>query len=353
MSPLPASVSVSASLSPRSSLRSCLLALVAAVVTLALVACGPSADPTTLGAHPGTSTSPNLPDDPSVSGGDIGDPGAADGPLVAADDNTPGFGGPTAGPTLPANSAMVTTANLNLRKGPGTSFGIVLVIPSGSTVTLLDATAQSGFLNVSFNGTAGWSSATYLTGATAPGGSSSGSGSSTGGASGGSSGGAIDLEGAPSPDNAFARAKAAVGFSYYWGGGAWLPSGVSSSTAGSCSGSCPSCSHGGKYGADCSGLVSKAWQFGTKALEVNSHAYSTASFVNDSAGHWSTVSRASLKKGDALVYNSGSAGHVVLYEKGDGWGTSTVVECKGCSYGCVYNARSFASSYKGIRRAGF
>jgi hypothetical protein len=75
--------------------------------------------------------------------------------------------------------------------------------------------------------------------------------------------------------------------------------------------------------------------------------------VNDSAGHWSTVSRASLKKGDALVYNSGSAGHVVLYEKGDGWGTPTVVECKGCSYGCVYNARSFASTYKGIRRAGF
>ena len=37
---------------------------------------------------------------------------------------------------------------------------------------------------------------------------------------------------------------------------------------GSCSGSCPSCSHSGKYGADCSGLIAKAWQFGPVALDT-------------------------------------------------------------------------------------
>jgi hypothetical protein len=100
-------------------------------------------------------------------------------------------------------------------------------------------------------------------------------------------------------------------------------------------------------------MVGKAWQFGVKTLSVNSHPYSTASFVRDVAGKWRTVSRGSLRKADALVYNSGGGGHIVLWEKGNGWGQSTVYECKGCSYGCVYNTRSFSSAYKGIRRAGF
>jgi cell wall-associated NlpC family hydrolase len=159
--------------------------------------------------------------------------------------------------------------------------------------------------------------------------------------------------GSPSPANAIARAAASVGFSYYWGGGAWLASGATSSNKGSCSGSCPSCSHSGSYGADCSGMVAKAWQFGPKTLETNAHPYSTSSFVSDAAGKWSTVSRGALHAGDAMVYNSGGAGHIVLWEKGDGWGASTVYECKGCSYGCVHDTRTFSSSYHGIRRAGF
>jgi cell wall-associated NlpC family hydrolase len=163
----------------------------------------------------------------------------------------------------------------------------------------------------------------------------------------------VNVDGPPSPDNAFARASAAVGFSYYWGGGAWQAGGATSSNKGSCSGSCPSCSHSGKYGADCSGLVAKAWQYGAENLETNSHQYATSSFVSDLSGHWSTVTRAALKKGDALVYNSGSAGHIVLYEKGDGWGTPTVIECRGCAYGCVHDARTFSSTYHAIRRAGF
>jgi uncharacterized protein YraI len=286
-------------------------------------------------------------DDGTDSAGDVGDDGDPDAPLVAADD---GAAIGTVHQALTTNGKMRATSNVNLRKGAGTSFAVLAVIPSGTVVTLLSATAQNGFLNVEFNGTAGWSSSTYLTEVVTTGGTSSSSSSSSGGTT---TGGAVDLEGAPSPDNAIARAKSAVGFSYYWGGGAWLPTGATSSNKGSCSGSCPSCSHSGKYGADCSGLVAKAWQFGTTALEVNSHPYSTSSFVSDSAGHWSTVSRGSLRKGDALVYNSGGHGHIAMYEKGDGWGSPTVIECRGCSYGCVYNARSFASNYKGIRRSGF
>ena len=212
-------------------------------------------------------------------------------------------------------------------------------MPEGSTVTILNPTPKDAFLNVEFNGTNGWAHSGYL--------SQAGSGGSSGG------GGAVDIDGPPSPDNAIARAKASEGFSYWWGGGAWLETGATASNKGSCSGSCPSCSHSGQYGADCSGMVAKAWQFGTKALEDNDHPYSTASFNDDVAGKWSTVSRGSLKPGDALVYRSGGGGHIVLYEKGDGWGSPTVYECRGCSYGCVHNTRSFGSNYHGIRRAGF
>lgn len=253
---------------------------------------------------------------------------------TAPGSTTPGT--PSAPPKTTVLAEMTTTADLNLRNGPSTDHTVLMVMPAGSTVEILDAAAKTGFLNVRFSGTPGWASTKYLE---APGTMPP----STGGG----------LDGPPSPDNAIARAAASVGFSYWWGGGAWVGSGPTGSTKGSCSGNCPSCSHSGKFGADCSGMVGKAWQFGSKSLEANSHPYSTASFVKDAPGKWSTVSRGALKRGDALVYNSGGSGHVVLWEKGDGWGASTVYECKGCSYGCVHNTRSFASSYKGIRRAGF
>lgn len=317
-----------------------LVGLMLSAIAVVLVGC--SAAPDDTGGTGGQETyGAQLPtgddgDDDSAPG-DVGDD--SDGPLVAADDSAVGDAdGPMA--ALAGTTQMKTTANLNLRKGAGTTFAVLAVIPSGSTVTLLNPVAKSGFLNITWNGTSGWASSTYLQAV------------STGGSTGGTTG-TVDIDGAPSPDNAFARAKAAVGFSYYWGGGAWLASGPTASTKGSCTGSCPSCSHSGKYGADCSGLVAKAWQYGTKALEVNSHPYSTANFVKDLAGKWKTVSRSSMKKGDALVYNNGSAGHIVLYEKGDAWGSPTVVECRGCSYGCVYNARSFTSNYHAIRRSGF
>ena len=322
------------------SLPARLVSLLFAALTIVIVeGCASNADPGSPGGGEGATTyAGEVTPDPTAPG-DTGDDGDTDGPLVAVDD-TPNVG--TVHEGLTASSQMRTTANVNFRKGAGTTFAVIAVIPSGTVVTLLSATPQNGFLNIAFNGTNGWTSATYLTAVT-----------SSGGSSGGTSGGTVSLDGPPSPANALARAMAAVGFSYYWGGGAWQAAGATSSNKGSCSGSCPSCSHSGKYGADCSGLVAKAWQFGAENLETNSHPYATSSFVSDSSGHWSTVSRASLKTGDALVYNTGSAGHIVLYEKGDGWGTPTVIECRGCAYGCVHDARSFSSTYHGIRRAGF
>ncbi len=317
------------------SLPARLLALFAAVLAItSLAGCGSTPDaPGGAGAqtYGGEITPGSEPEDAE---GDVGDD-TADGAIVPVDDGSSNLGQVVQG--LTANGKMRATGNLNLRKGAGTSFAVLAVIPSGTIVTLLDPTAKNGFLNLEFNGTAGWASGSYLVAV-----ASTGSGS----------GGSTSVDGPASPDNTIARAKAAVGFSYYWGGGAWLASGPTSSTAGSCTGSCPSCSHSGKYGADCSGLVAKAWQFGPKDLAVNSHPYSTVSF-NGSSSNWSTVSRASMKKGDALVYNSSGRGHIVIYEKGDAWGTPTVIECRGCSYGCVYNARSFTSNYKGIRRSGF
>jgi cell wall-associated NlpC family hydrolase len=317
------------------------LSLVTAALAVGLVACSsaaPDANGNVGGDVPAENTlGAQLP--PDESGGDVGDDGASDGDmaLVPADETAP-----AQTQTVAAAQTLETTADLNLRSAPSTSASVLAVIPVGSLVTVLDPTPQNGFYNVKFNGTAGWSYATYLT---TP---STGGGTTSGGSTGG-----VDPDGSPSPDNAVARAALSVGFSYYWGGGAWQETGATSSNKGSCSGSCPSCSHSGKYGADCSGMVAKAWQYGTKALDVNSHPYSTSSFVVDQSGKWSTVSRGSLKKGDALVYNTGSAGHIVLWEKGDGWGSSTVYECKGCSYGCVHDTRTFSSSYHGIRRAGF
>lgn len=240
------------------------------------------------------------------------------------------------GKTAELDQTMKTTADLNLREGPSTETTILRVLPKGTVVTVLDAKEANGFLNVEALGLRGWVSVKYLEADDAektltP----------------------SDVNGAPSPDNAIARAKPAIGFSYYWGGGAWLPEGPTPSTKGSCTGTCPNCQHRGNYGADCSGLVAKAWQLGDKDLADNSHPYGTIHFMTPKSGNWGDVQRANAKKGDALVHNSGGSGHIVLYEKGDPWGTPVVYECKGCSYGCVYNARSFGSNYKAIRRAGF
>lgn len=86
---------------------------------------------------------------------------------------------PQATSSQEAGSTAITTVALNMRSGPGLSNGIVTVIPAGATVQVTGA-AQSGFLPVSWNGSTGWASSSYLT---LSGSSGTPSGSATGSAS--------------------------------------------------------------------------------------------------------------------------------------------------------------------------
>lgn len=54
-----------------------------------------------------------------------------------------------------------------------------------------------------------------------------------------------------------------------------------------------------------------------------------------------------------MVYRSGSAGDVFLHASGDGWGSMSAYECKGCETGCVCELRSASAAYHAIRRSGF
>lgn len=233
---------------------------------------------------------------------------------------------------VPIGTTLYATANLNLRSGPSTSNKIYHVIPSGAAVVTVNRSSPSnGWYNIKHGGVEGWSYGAYLR---------------TGGGGGGG--------GSASRNDAISRASAGVGFSYWWGHGRWSMNGPSSSTKGACYGSCPSCSHSGSYGADCSGYVGKIWQVPSSNSNVSqdSHPYSTANFVNDTS-LWHTVSRGSVLRADALVYNSNGAGHVFLFDKGDGWGSMWAYEAKGCSYGIVHDLRTASSAYHAIRRTGY
>lgn len=233
--------------------------------------------------------------------------------------------------SLEVGSTLISTTNVNLRTGPSTSNSILHVVPEGSTVTVQASSSQNGFYKIKHNGTVGWSYGQYYN--KVAGDPPAGDGKR---------------------DQAINRAKSSVGFSYWWGHGRFKPEGPTNANKGSCSGSCPNCSHSGSYGGDCSGLVGKVWEVsgGDAGLSVDQHPYSTASFVNDT-NQWSTVSRANVKKADAMVYNSNGAGHIFVYSSGDGWGSMYAYECKGCAAGCVYNLRTASNAYHAIKRSGY
>jgi len=277
----------------------------------------------------------------SAAAGDVGDTSQAP-PARAADaevDAGPGIvSPPVTGPALtgelPIGSTLRTTTTLNMRTGPGTSNGIRLVLPEGSDVlTVNTTTPENGWYNISFNGVEGWSSGKYLERVV------------------------LDPDPAADPtarDLAVTRAKAGVGFSYWWGHGRWIPNGATSSNIGTCTGSCPNCTHTGGYGADCSGYVGKIWRVPSSNTDptVDSHPYSTSSF-NGSNSQWLTVDRTAAKRADAFVYNVNGSGHIFLYESGDGWGSMWAYEARGCSYGIVHNLRTAGSSFKAIARVGY
>ena len=140
-----------------------------------------------------------------------------------------------------------------------------------------------------------------------------------------------------------ARGQGGLGFSYYWGHGSWLP-GHAGDAAGSCTGSCPNCTHTGRYGADCSGFVCKAWAMpaSNSDVTVDSHPYSTADLINSKPGYWTPVTDAQARPGDARVYRSNGSGHTYLIRDVTGAGRFTTYEAKGCSYGILSTARTDA-----------
>ena len=133
------------------------------------------------------------------------------------------------------------------------------------------------------------------------------------------------------------------GFSYWWGGSKWSPG---ATDKGVCHGAgCPSCTHTGAWGADCSGFVGKAWQVPSPiALTTASHPYVAASFAS-SGSYWSVISRSSAKSMDAFS----SSEHTWLFEKGDPWGYAWAYECKGCTYKCVHDNRSTSGYTAAVR----
>ncbi|MCA9591649.1 MAG: C40 family peptidase [Myxococcales bacterium] len=151
-------------------------------------------------------------------------------------------------------------------------------------------------------------------------------------------------------------AASVEGYSYWWGHGAWDPSGPA--YPGKCSGSCgKSCSHsatagGPEYGADCSGFVAQAWQVPTESdVSQDHHPYTTADF-RYSEIHWKRIKRSELQPGDALVYRSGTHGHIVIFERWTAGGQAVVYECAGCSSLCGHHPRTIGKAYVAIRRNG-
>jgi hypothetical protein len=278
-------------------------------------------------------------DEPSVGDaaatpGDAGDAGGASlADAGARDGGAPGCASYAAGALYEA------TSDVNLRRGPATSEAVLEVVPTGSVVSITTTgCAVGGFIPVRHQGVSGWSFASYYRPYTPP----------------AADAGAAGTPGAFTRDDAIERARQSVGFGYWWGHGRWRREGIRPEWKGTCTGSCPNCTYAGSYGADCSGMVAKAWKVPAwnDDVSVDKHPFGTIHFVAANS-LWRDVSRSSLVKADALVYNTNGAGHIILYESGDGWGSVYAYECKGCSSGCVRNLRSVASQYKGIRRTGF
>jgi hypothetical protein len=262
---------------------------------------------------------------------------------LGADDGDPdsgdlGLGGAA---LVPGGMARVTATSLNLRGGVGTSAAIEAMMPCGTEVAVLDGPSTmpvGGWWNIRYapaSGTVtGWASGTYLVADAAFLPSMCG-----GGSDGGTS---------PGSDGIFALAKLAVGYSYYWGHGSWRDD---ATAPGSCSGSCPSCTHSGQYGADCSGFVAKVWQVPSASpITLDAHPYSTANFYNDQV-YWKQLPRSTLAPADALVRRDATSGHIALFESGaDPFGAVWLYEARGCATGVVHDLRTVDSSYIAIRR---
>ena len=60
-----------------------------------------------------------------------------------------------------ASDQAITTANLNMRTGPGTSYAVVQVVPKGATVTV-NPKGYAGYISVTYGGRTGYVLGAYL-----------------------------------------------------------------------------------------------------------------------------------------------------------------------------------------------
>jgi hypothetical protein len=268
---------------------------------------------------PDASTDAGAYDGPPDAGADAGDD-------AGQDAGTDQDGGQDAGVVtgIVAGDELRATTDVNLRSGPGTSNAVILVIPNTGVSKAL-AAESGGWVQVDYAARTGYAASRYQE--VVPAGSGADLGSTF-----------------------IARGSQSVGFNYWWGGGAWS-SDATAAPGGTCTGTCPSCTHTGTLGSDCSGMVAKAWIVPASNWDysVDTHPYTTYNFYNDTTD-WQAIDRGSLAHGDAMVYRIGSSGHVFLFDSGDPWGNILAVECKGCAIGCVHDYRTASTDYKAIRR---
>lgn len=86
---------------------------------------------------------------------------------AGAEEPAPDASLPDAAPVVPAGSFAVgteleTTADLNLREGPGVQFAIIVEIPLGTRVKVVKISGADGWVNVSYNASIGYSSKDFL-----------------------------------------------------------------------------------------------------------------------------------------------------------------------------------------------
>src|ERR1041384_3206616 len=127
-----------------------------------------------------------------------------------------GFTGILAGDELRA------TTDVTLRTGPATTYPVILVIPKTGVSKAL-AAESGGWVQADYAARTGYTSARYEQ--VVPAGSGADLGSTF-----------------------IARGMQSVGFNYWWGDGAWT-SNSTDAPGGTCTGTCPSCTHTGSDGA--------------------------------------------------------------------------------------------------------
>ena len=115
---------------------------------------------------------PETPNEETLNGGNAGDdPGSGEAdaaPPPSGDAGTPPPPPPDPNPdpippgSFAVGTELVTTANLNIREGADTTYAIITTAPNGSRVVVESVSGANGWVNISWNGSVGWSSKMYL-----------------------------------------------------------------------------------------------------------------------------------------------------------------------------------------------